>query len=599
MPGAMIVRRAGPKGGTVSLRHAGVCFALTLVLLPWSARAQQQRMECTDDSSPCATGGPCPLKNLPYEEFITAPPTSRGGRNIPPVSDRPFDPESGDRMLVKGFVVDGVTPNPESGVTPETVQAAANAAFARETNGAPEGRMTVGHMVKVADEVTNFYRSKGYLVAKAFLPVQTVGPDALVHIGVLEGKISEVAVEGAKSYSPKVLLKPTAGLVGTVPTRDSVETALLYAQDYPGVRLFGTFKPGAQSGDTKLVLQVLDEDHLGFAVGADNYGTKFTGLYRTRLDVAWKNPIGWGDQFNVALLQSLAPAKTTYGSASYHVPVGPRGFQIYGEGSRNGFSVDEPPFDTLQLKGTITAYTGGMDWRYKRSRFANSKVLLSYSQKQSKLTGLGGLPIADDKYGLVQLESDMDRIDLRFKGVDQLTAKVREGVGGTYGTASNLDKTFTIYELSYSRVQSLAETQTAILRLHGQGTNNRISPLEQFSLAGPDAVRAYPVGQVLKDVGEFASVEYQVQAPGFAHSAGPFSRQWGDLLQLALFGDYAYGVDAKDKTNHDELSGYGAGIHFGIPGNFTVVFEAAKPLSSRPASDGDSVRFYGNISVKF
>jgi len=90
-------------------RRAGVALALGLLALPWGAQAQD--LECTMESG-CDQGGPCPLRNLPYEEFIAAPPTDRGGRNIPAVAERPFDPESGDRMLVRGFVVDGVIPNP-------------------------------------------------------------------------------------------------------------------------------------------------------------------------------------------------------------------------------------------------------------------------------------------------------------------------------------------------------------------------------------------------------------------------------------------------------------------------------------------------------
>ena len=596
-------QRDQEQGGAVSVRRGGVAVAVALLLFPWGARAQD--LECTTETG-CDSGGPCPLKSLPYEEFIAAPPTDRGGRNIPPVSERPFDPESGDRMLVKGFVVDGYTPDPGLGITPETVQAAANAAFARETKGATEGRMTVGHMVRVADEVTNFFRGRGYIVAKAFLPVQTVGPDSIVHIQVIEGKISEVTVEGAKNYSPNILRRAALGLIGTVPTRDTVETALLYAQDYPGVRLFGTFKPGEQQGDTKLVLQVLEEDRFGFEIGADNYGTAFTGEYRARLGMEWKNPVGWGDQLSLSLLQSVNPANTTYGSLDYKVPFGPRGLAAKIGASRNEFLVNEAPFDQLNLEGIITSYYGGLGWRYKRGRFANADAALTYTHKESDLTGTvtgGGtsteLPISNDVLGIVSLESSMDRIDVRFKGVDQVMARVRRGVNAEFGRSSKLNPNFTILEGRYTRVQSLAETQTAILRLRGQTSEDELSPLEQFALAGPDAVRAYPVGQVLKDTGQFASLEYQVQAPGFARSPGPFTRQWGDLLQLALFADYAHGRGAEDKTDKAELSGYGAGIHFGIPGNFLLLVEGAKPLSSRVASDGKDLRFYANLTFKF
>lgn len=589
-------RREQGKGGAVSVRRGGIAVAVALLLFPWGVRAQD--LECTTEAG-CEAGGPCPLKNLPYEEFIAAPPSDRGGRDIPPVSERPFDPESGDRILVRGFVVDGVVPNPELGITPETVQAAVNAAFARETNGASEGRMTVGHMVRVADGVTNFYRSQGYLVAKAFLPIQTIGVDSIVHIQVIEGRISEVVVEGAKRYSAATLRKPAESLVGTVPTRDSVETALLYAQDYPGVRLFGTFRPGAEPGDTKLVLQVLEEDRFGFQFGADNYGTEFTGEYRARLDLQWKNPLGWGDQFNLALLQSVAPENTTYGSLGYRVPVGMRGFGIGLGASQNAFVVNEEPFDDLQLEGTITSYSAGFDWRYARGRFGNARIGLAYVTKQSELTARDTLQISDDEFNIVEFESNMDRIDVRFKGVDQVTAKIRQGVGGKSGSSSGVEENFTILEGRYSRVQALAETQTAIFRFKGQSTDKELSPLEQFALAGPDAVRAYPVGQVLRDTGQFASLEYQVQAPGFARAPGPFTRQWGDLLQLGLFADYAHGANAENKSQDDELSGYGAGIHFGIPGSFTFVIEGAKPISAREASDGKDLRIYGNLTVTF
>lgn len=539
---------------------------------------------------------------MPYEEFIPAAPSSRGGREIPPVIDRPFDPESGNRILVRGFVVDGVTPNPELGITRESVQAAADAAFMKETGGAPEARMTVGHMVRVSDAVTTFYRGKGYIVARAFLPVQTVGADSIVHIEVLEGKITEVVVENAKKYDPNVLKKPAAGLVGTVPTRDTVETALLYTQDLPGVRLFGTFRPGANQGETRLILQVLEEDSFGYGFSADNYGTELTGIYRGRFDFSWKNPVGWGDQLNASVLQSVSPENTTFFSLGYRVPVGPRGFQLFAEGSQNAFVVDQEPFDQLKLDGTITSYKAGIEWKYDRGRFANARAALSYGTKASELTALDTLTVTDDSFNTIELESSMDRIDIRFKGVDQLTAKIRQGQGGDFSAGAQYEETFTIYEARYTRAQVLTDTQTLVLRLRGQTTDKSISPLEQFSLAGPDAVRAYPVGQLLRHVGQFASLEYQVQAPGFARSPGPFSRQWGDLLQFSLFADYAHGRGAKDNQDRQEdvdISGYGAGVRFGVPGTFQFLLEYATPLGSVEASDGKDSRVYGNLSYSF
>lgn len=580
-------------GGLVSLRRTALGVALAFTVQPLAALAQQ---ECTSEDTDCAAGA-CPLKNLPYEEFINAAPSSAGGRDIPSVADRPFDPESGPRILVRGFVVDGVTPNPEQGVTQQTVQAAADAAFAREAGGATDARLTVGHMTKVSDEVTTFYRNKGYLVAKAFLPVQTIGSDALVHIQVVEGTISDIVVENNKKYSAKTLRKPSLRLIGTRPQRDEVETALLYTQDYPGVRLFGTFRPGANTGDTKLVLQVQDEQRLNFSVGADNYGNKFTGLYRFRGDASWNNPLGFGDLFSLTLLQAVSPTNTTFGALNYRLPVGPRGFAGTLGASRNAFSV-AGPLEPLKLQGTISIYELGTDWKFNRHRFSNLSAGLVFGHKESKLTAVKTLKITNDKYNVVVLSFDGDRVDTRFKGVDQGSFKVRQGAGGNFASGSDVDKTFTIGELRYTRIQSLADTQTGVFRFRGQYTGNTLSPLEQFALAGPDAVRAYPVGQALTDSGVYSSLEYRVQAPGFSRAAGPFGRSWGDLVSTILFFDYASGQDTKGSKTVD-LSGYGAGLQFGIPGTFNLLLQGAVPISSAKATDDKNFQLYGEFSYKF
>jgi hemolysin activation/secretion protein len=579
----------------VRLRYAAVVVAAAIVTAPAVAFAQAKVQECTDEA--CADGA-CPLRDLPYEEFVTAPPSGLGaGANIPPVSDRPFDPESGPKVLVRGFVVDGVMPNADAGITQQTVQAAADAAFMRETGGTPEGRMTVGHMVKVSDEVTTFYRKQGYLVAKAFLPVQTIGNDALVHIQVIEGKVAEVVVEGAKSYSPNILRKPAASLIGNVPTRDEVESALLYAQDYPGVRLFGTFRPGTETGETKLILQVLEEDSFGWSLGADNYGNEFTGKYRARGDAAWKNPIGLGDELDITLLQAFQPSNTTFGSVTYRVPFGPRGFSTFLSGSRNAFAV-AGPLELLELEGTINIYELGTEWRFKRYRFFNARAGLVLGHKESELTAVGTLKITDDQYNVADLAFDADRVDTRFKGVDQGRFKVRQSISTDFSSGSGIDDTFTIAELHYSRLQSLGDTQTGVLRVRTQYTSNVLSPIEQFALSGPDAVRAYPVGQALTDRGTYAALEYRVQAPGFSRASGPFGRAWGDLLSVILFGDYAAGEDTQGSTTQ-ELSGAGGGLQFGVPGTFNVLLQGAVPISSAESSDGDSFRLYGEFSFKF
>ena len=167
--------------------------------------------------------------------------------------------------------------------------------------------------------------------------------------------------------------------------------------------------------------------------------------------------------------------------------------------------------------------------------------------------------------------------------------------GGEFTSVGKFDTDFTIYELGSSRIQALGEIQFAILRVGAQHTDKPLSPLEQFTMAGPDKVRAYPVGDRLHDTGQFASLEYQIQAP---RVAGPFGRSWADLLKFAAFADYAHGA-SESAIDSDVLSGAGIGVIFGLPGTFQIQLQGATPLSAAEASDGDDARFYANMSFSF
>jgi hemolysin activation/secretion protein len=597
LPLFFLIRLRGRFGGKpVSSRPFAVGVALSVLLLPQALHAQYR-----GGGGPCVPGqeANCAPGELPFEEFINGPPENLGTSSVPPVSERPLDPNSGERIPVRHFAVEGITPNPESNITPEKVQAAADVAFKQLSGGAEAVELTVGQMVKVSDAVTTYYRNNGYIVAKAFLPVQDIGPDGVVKVQVMEGKVAEVQVEGAKHYSPKVLARPAQGLVGRAPTREAVETAVLYAQDYPGARLFGTFKPGAQTGETKFVMQVLDEDRLSFSGSADNFGTKFTGQYRLQVGADWNNPIGFGDVLDVSVLQAVSPANDTFGSISYRIPMITNGLTASGSASRNAFSVTGSGFDVLQLEGTIFDYSLGSNWRFIRTRFFNSAAGLTFDRKVSKLTALGTLPITNDNYNMVTLDASADRIDTVFKGIDQGSFSFRHGLGGEVGTGGKGDANFNVFQLRYARLQALAETQTALLRLRYQYTPKALVALEQFAPSGPDGVRAYPVGDFLRDKGLFASLEYRVQAPGFASAAGPFGRTWGDLLQVWLFGDYAQGSNVGVTNTNVNLSGYGMSLQLGIPSKYQFLIQAAKPISSQIASDGkNGVRVFGSISVR-
>lgn len=93
-----------------------------------------------------------------------------------------------------------------------------------------------------------------------------------------------------------------------------------------------------------------------------------------------------------------------------------------------------------------------------------------------------------------------------------------------------------------------------------------------------------------------ASVEWRLNAPGFANKPAFDNLTWGDVLQISFFADYGKAL-SNSTTSIDtpkrELAEVGTGLRFLLPGRLTANFQAAYPLGSwengRSFMNGESV----------
>ena len=152
-------------------------------------------------------------------------------------------------------------------------------------------------------------------------------------------------------------------------------------------------------------------------------------------------------------------------------------------------------------------------------------------------------------------------------------------------------------------MQRLTQSTSILLRVDGQYSDDPLVSLEQFSLGGPNSVRAYSVSEVLAERGGVASLELILGAPGIARHPAFGSYTWGQLLQLSLFADYAKGwlnpplLSVKDRST--ELSGVGGALQFSVPGRVFARLEVATPLSNRPVGNGRDPQFYFRLGASF
>ncbi|MBV8158517.1 MAG: ShlB/FhaC/HecB family hemolysin secretion/activation protein [Dyella sp.] len=544
------------------------------------------------------------------EAATASPALASKGDTAPPVHARE-EPASA-KTIVRGFRVQGVGEHASAHITPASMQALADEQYRQLAGADGHAELTLAQMEQVADAITQRYRANGFIVAQAYLPAQSVGSDQVVEIQVLEGRIGKVVVQGAKRYRAQIIAAPAEHLKGQALQKDDVDTALLYARDLPGVAITSTFQPGEHTGETDLIM-VAQEDNRPYAItmGGNNYGTDVTGRYRAQLGVAWNDPLGIGDTLNANVDYALDPSQSLYGALNYRAPtVVVPGLNAVVGATRSELEVDSGDFASLHVHGPTTTWYGGADWKFINNPDLQALGTFRLIREESKLSS-NVMLMSDERFDVAEFGFSMNHTDTGLHGIDLLQLTVRQSLNDRSPAQMDLvspghDSHFLVGKFAYTRLQFLTRTQRLYFKFSGQYTNDALTPMEQFVMGGPDSVRAYPIADVLSDRGYYTSVEYHVDAPGFADAVSPFyARPWRELLELEAFVDYARGSPVGgNKLNGgktQETSGIGAGFLFRLPRfrHFEMHVDAAKSLSSLQASDGKGFHVYARFGFTF
>ncbi|RUL77695.1 ShlB/FhaC/HecB family hemolysin secretion/activation protein [Dyella choica] len=531
---------------------------------------------------------------------------------VPPVKERESGGAAGQKIAVRGFRIDGVGDHPDAGITYDSIHALVNEEYRKLGGSADQPVMlSFAQMQGVADKVTARYRKAGFIVADAFLPAQTIGNDQLIQIQILEGQVGRIVVKGNKRYYADVIAAPAQQLKNKPLQNSTVDSALLYVRDLPGVTVNSTFQPGRQTGDTDLIMVAHEaKSPFTFTTGADNYGTSLTGRYRALAGVTWNSPLGIGDSLSANVDYALDPNQNAYGSLVYNVPL----VVVPGLGMTAGFTrsqlqISSDGFGALKVRGPTTTHFVGSDWKFINTDDMKMQVSLHVMREQSRLS-TQGMQLSDEKFNVLDLGYAMNHTDRRLQGVDLLQVNVRKSLADQSHepdlVSPNHAHDFTLAKVSYTRLQFLTQSQRLYFKLNGQWTPDALVPMEQFVIGGPDSVRSYPIADGLTDRGYYTSLEYHVDAPGFGNKPSPFyARPWREVLELETFLDYARGFNAggnhSSSTPPLTFSGFGMGFIFRIPQfhHFEFHLDGAIPLGSQQATDRHGYHVYGRMGLTF
>ncbi|HWK50506.1 MAG TPA: POTRA domain-containing protein, partial [Steroidobacter sp.] len=173
--------------------------------------------------------------------------------------------------------------------------------------------------------VTLFYRERGYLLTRAYLPAQQI-EGGVVEIAVLEGRLDQVRIDNS-SAAGGWALAPLLHLPKDEPlTAKVLERALLLANDTPGVNLRATLAPGAGVGTSDLLVEVAPGRRVSGSISADTYGNRHTGILRPGVHLDFNNPLQLGDRLSFDALASLEDMY--YLRAGYQLPINSQGTRV-------------------------------------------------------------------------------------------------------------------------------------------------------------------------------------------------------------------------------------------------------------------------------
>lgn len=563
---------------------------------------------------------------------------------IPPVIERNPDPQAGPRIWVNRFKLDSLAEFPEDGVTREAVgrlveqlrfdamklkehiaygygrqdlvdiaqilaDIEARGVFAEVTPLDVETLMEIvsgqrlqrglthGQLEEIAQAVTQYYRERGYILARAYIPAQEV-TGGVVELRVLEGRLGNVQVQGEPRYNKKLLMQPFGSVLGGSVTADNIQEAMYLANDLPGIELFGYFTAGDQLGETKLNLNVREEKQWDALLRLDNQGTDFTGVYRLFGQAQWLNPTGIGDEMRVGVLQSGEPANSTYGMVEYVVPVFGLRNKLAVNASYNDYIVGGSA-DFEDLLGTTTTFEANFKHNFERGRRGNFYTGVLVANKQSDLAGIGGTFAKSEESRNAGVTIDWDQLYERQRLLARLVAQLDGGeviAGLEDGQSDTFAKLY--FEgsvLFFVPLPFTDKTNRMVVNTIGQWSDVKMPSVELFSLGGPNAVRAYGPTTFSADQALLVGAEWYPELPRVLDIDIAAGKSVADILQFTLFLDAGYGTQialepSTGPAPSDQwaaLLGGGLGIRFDWGKRFSGQMSIAQPINSK-FSDADT-----------
>lgn len=460
-------------------------------------------------------------------------------RPTPQVESAPLapTPDAGIRIKIKSVVFVGNTRVPDS-----ELQKLASSIINKQVGFEDIERFT--------EQVTAYYRSKGYFISVAILPKQDISSGQL-KIQIYEGYIEKIKIQPSADEQSSVegpdtskaslngpletwlirYLNPVVGQSGGPLTIRKLERQLLLAEANGGIKIASVLSPGTAVGSSLLTLRIIP-NKLQASVGLDNWVPNQLGNIRGTVS-AYDTPVVIMPIGMAASASYTWPIENGLSSLFYSatLPIGASGLTTSGSISYTQTNSSDLPtgIQGQNLSTGGESYFGSLAFRYplwldrQKSAFLAAQLDILNSDNSTLVNSDAvSSTTADLRTFRLRLEANKvarswsSQASVQFsQGLSIFGGKNTIDVLGDTSKPYYGDLDFSTIQLNLGVTRNITSDSLLQISLRGmaQGAKGPTPSAEQIGFGGSNYGRGYRSLTVLGDQGILGSLELSYGIP--------------------------------------------------------------------------------------
>lgn len=416
-------------------------------------------------------------------------------------------------------------------------------------------RVTINDLIMSANDITDYYQSKGFISTVAYLPPQKVH-NGSIEIKVLEGKYGNLEINPGRwersAYLNKKYLEDYGIAPGKVLNVNDIRNSLtdMNTEEYmKGSIAFSDNEESEEYSD--ISLDVKDRFPINLDLRYDNQGRDAIGTQRGVLYMGLHDVTGHGD----TLMGTVSASHRSFGVGGiYSLPIAKNDTRL-----NLGYSYSKVRIGNqlkwMNIKGNSNDYFIGISRRLLRGDDFRVYGDLTLDWRDTETTAFG--KFYQNRYRARVIRGTLTDVKDDMYGRWLASGTIAGGLpidASDYHKARNMSSNnFVKVNASAARLQVMPHNQLAILQVNGQYANRHLFAAEAMQIGGISTVRGYDEGFMLGDYGFNASFEYRFPIP-FLKAMLPDKYDFiSDSIQLAGF--YDFGI-VGNRFQRDVVDGY-------------------------------------------